>query len=113
MKPLDLVDTPDRRSEELLKFFRMNAVQHPGTAAQQRVLPLSAFEEYAGISTSEHPLFFRPEIFSSGSDWNSYWVQGVEVLRYLTIDGLFKAVTVLAVANFVERGRIHGQNQLA
>lgn len=108
MNKLDLSVPAWQRSHELKEFFREKSVQDPCTAARRLVLPLKTFEEYAGIIITEHPLFFHPEIFSSGSDFNSYGD-----FRYLTIDGLYKAVTVLAVANLIERRRTHGQDQSA
>lgn len=110
MKRLNLAASANQRNVELLEFFRANAIQCPSMNATRRVLPLKAFEEYAGINTAKHPLFFLPEIFAGGSDFNT-----CDDFRYLTIDGLFKAVTVLAVTELVrkETFNVNGKDQSA
>ena len=108
MKRLNLTASANQRSMELLEFFRVNSVQHPGVDSPRRVLPLKAFEEYAGINAAEHPLFFRQELFAGGSDFNVY-----NGFHYLTIDGLFKADTVLTVADLIRKEIPYGQNQPA
>lgn len=105
---LDLSAPALRREEEMMKFFRANAVQHPGIGYVRLVLPFKAFEEYTGVNVAEHPLFFRPEIFSGGSDFN---ICGG--IKFFTLDGFCKAVTALATLNIIERSSIHGQNQPA
>jgi len=105
VRRLDLSMPTGPRNTALLEFFRVNSVRDPGTNTNRYVLPTKAFEEYAGIKIADHPLFFRPEIFAPGSDWN---VSGD--FHYLTIDGLFKAVTVLAVADLTHRRCFRGQN---
>lgn len=108
MKHLDLSVPAHQRAQELHEFFRANCVANPNPNDCTYVLPVEVFEEYAGISVRKHPLFFRPEIFGSGSDFNVYGN-----FRYLTISGLFKAVTVLATQNIIERRGNHDKDQSA
>lgn len=106
MRGLDLSATSRQRSEDLNRFFLKNRVPHPTPDEHRFILPVTAFEEYAGISVADHPLFFRPEIFAGGTDFN---ICGT--FHYMTIDGFYKAITVLAVANLIRKENSYGKDQ--
>ena len=108
MKPFDPSEFASERDQALFKLFEERRIPNPNPERRNYVLPVAAFEEYAGIRVAEHPLFFRPEIFSPGADYNRFGD-----CHYLTISGLFKADTVLVVADFIRKETPYGKDQPA
>lgn len=108
MKPFDPSKFASKRSHALFKLFEERRIPNPNPEQRNYVLPITAFEEYTGISVADHPLFFRPEVFSPGTDYNSFGD-----FCYLTINGLFKADTVLAVSALIRKENFYGKNQPA
>lgn len=74
---------------EVSAVFDRHAIEHNG----RRVFPMEAFEQITGVDVSTHPLFFRPELFRGGTDWNTGGRDREG--GYFTRSGLHKAIAVV------------------
>ena len=77
--------------DKVPEIFDQYAILHHN----RPVFPQKLFEELFQVNLGEHPLFFRPEVFIGGEDWNSWWENGEKVFAYLTFRGFCKAVSIL------------------
>lgn len=90
-----------------LELFKAHAVKHDG----HRVFTVQAFEAATGVNPRAHPLFFRPEIFIGGYDWNaSGWNEERNEfdMLYFTLAGLVKALAVMNAERLLQHLAVGG-----
>lgn len=85
-------------TEKVDDLFDQYAIPDPFPAGDRRgVFPISTYEALTGISVKDSPLFFHPNIFVGGADFNcASWndEQDAFELRYFTYSGLVKAIAI-------------------